>query len=52
MKSSESAVVEFRFIRNPEFIRTGSRILFREGRTKGIGLVTMTDPFEPVSFER
>ena len=52
VKSSKTATVEFRFIRNPEFIRSGSRILFREGRTKGIGFVTKTVPFEPVTFER
>jgi len=52
IKSSESATVEFRFIRNPEFIRVGTRILFREGRTKGIGLVTKIESFEPSNLER
>ena len=30
----------FKFIKNPEFVKSGARILFREGRTKGIGQVT------------
>jgi GTPase len=52
IKSNETATVEFRFIRNPEFIRVGTRILFREGRTKGIGLVTKIEPFEAGTFDR
>ena len=35
-----------RFIKNPEFVKIGARILFREGRTKGIGTVTQVFPFE------
>lgn len=30
----------FVFLRQPEYIVVGSRLLFREGRTKGIGEVT------------
>ena len=35
-----------RFIKNPEFVKTGAKILFREGRTKGLGKVTQVFPFE------
>ena len=46
MKSSDQASVVFRFIKNPEFVKLGAKILFREGRTKGIGRVTKIFPFE------
>ena len=37
------ASVMFKFIKNPEFVKSGARILFREGRTKGIGQVTQVN---------
>ena len=37
LSAGERACVKFRFLRHPEFLRVGSKILFREGRTKGIG---------------
>ena len=40
LHTNEKAVVTFRFINKPEFIRTGARLLFREGKTKGMGEVT------------
>jgi len=46
MKSNDQRSVMFRFIKNPEFVKIGARILFREGRTKGIGTVTQVFPFE------
>ena len=38
--NNDKAHVVFRFLRYPEYIKPGSRLLFREGRTKGIGRVT------------
>ena len=29
----------FRFVQRPEYLTVGERILFREGRTKGLGIV-------------
>jgi len=52
MKSSDQASVMFRFIKNPEFVKVGARILFREGRTKGIGKVTQVFPFEHREADR
>jgi len=46
LRSSDQASVMFKFIKNPEFVKPGARILFREGRTKGIGQVTQVFPFE------
>jgi hypothetical protein len=31
--------VRFRFLQRPEYVTGGTRFVFREGRTKGIGVV-------------
>ncbi len=36
----ENGRVRFKFLCRPEFLRVGSRVLFREGMTKGIGEIT------------
>jgi hypothetical protein len=33
------ACVRFRFLQRPEYVTPGTRFVFREGRTKGIGVV-------------
>lgn len=45
LESSEKAAVTFRFIKNPEFVKPGARVLFRDGRTKGIGRVFKVEPY-------
>jgi len=45
--TNEKAVVVFRFFNRPEYINIGSRLLFREGRTKGMGEVTKIFPLLP-----
>lgn len=40
IRTNDVALVSFRFIRNPEYLRVGARLLFRDGRTKGIGKIT------------
>uniref|UniRef100_A0A672FDT2 Uncharacterized protein n=1 Tax=Salarias fasciatus TaxID=181472 RepID=A0A672FDT2_SALFA len=40
LRTGERAVVRFRFIKHPEYLRVGAKLLFREGVTKGIGHVT------------
>jgi GTPase len=37
LRTGQSAKVLFKFSHHPEFITVGSQILFREGRTKGLG---------------
>ncbi|XP_061889067.1 GTP-binding protein 2b isoform X1 [Entelurus aequoreus] len=44
LRTGERAVVGFRFIKHPEYLRTGAKLLFREGVTKGIGHVTRLLP--------
>lgn len=44
--TNDTASVMFRFLQHPEFIRPGSRLLFRTGSTQGIGNVTQIFPIE------
>lgn len=44
LRTGEKAVVCFRFIKHPEYLKVGAKLLFREGVTKGIGQVTKLQP--------
>ncbi|KAK9963944.1 hypothetical protein ABG768_005158 [Culter alburnus] len=44
LRTGEKAVVRFRFIKHPEYLKVGAKLLFREGVTKGIGQVTKLQP--------
>lgn len=54
LRTGDRALVTFRFsitniirfIKNPEYIKVGSRLLFREGRTKGLGKVVSLTPMD------
>ena len=39
IRTGDRATVAFRFVQRPEYLTVGDRILFREGRTKGLGIV-------------
>eukprot|EP00879_Flechtneria_rotunda_P004973 GHRR01005249.1.p1 GENE.GHRR01005249.1~~GHRR01005249.1.p1 ORF type:complete len:692 (+),score=252.35 GHRR01005249.1:378-2453(+) len=39
LRSGDRACVRFRFLQRPEYVTAGTRFVFREGRTKGIGVV-------------
>lgn len=39
LRSGDRAYVRFRFLQRPEYITPGTRFVFREGRTKGIGII-------------
>lgn len=39
IRTGDRAQVAFRFVQRPEYLTVGDRILFREGRTKGLGIV-------------
>lgn len=43
LRSGDRACVRFRFLQRPEYITPGIRFVFREGRTKGIGIVVGTE---------
>lgn len=44
LSTNDSASVLFRFMRHPEYVVPGMRILFREGLAKGVGKVTQAFP--------
>ncbi len=39
IRTGDRAMVAFQFVQRPEYLAVGDRILFREGRTKGLGIV-------------
>ncbi|KAI8800164.1 P-loop containing nucleoside triphosphate hydrolase protein [Cladochytrium replicatum] len=39
LRTGDRALVVFRFMQVPEYVKVGTRLLFREGRTKGVGKV-------------
>jgi GTPase len=51
IRTGDRATVAFRFVQRPEFLCVGERILFREGRTKGLGIVKSLG-FEPGSLSK
>lgn len=50
IRTGDRATVAFRFVQRPEYLAPGDRILFREGRTKGLGIVKSVsyDPEKPL----
>ena len=40
LRTGDRATVVFEFVGNPEFLKEGMKLLFREGKTKGLGVVT------------
>ncbi|CAK7199459.1 hypothetical protein SEUCBS139899_002139 [Sporothrix eucalyptigena] len=50
LRTGERALVAFRFLQRPEFLVPGDRLLFREGRTKGLGIIKSVgyDPAHPL----
>ncbi|KAK3061340.1 hypothetical protein LTS18_006482, partial [Coniosporium uncinatum] len=53
IRTGDRATVAFRFCQRPEYLAVGDRILFREGRTKGLGIVKAVgyDPNKPLNPE-
>jgi len=39
MRAGDKGIIKFRFMYKPEYLKEGTTILFREGRTKGLGVV-------------
>lgn len=40
LRTGDKGQIKFRFMYRPEFLKVGTTILFREGRTKGLGVVS------------
>lgn len=49
LRTGDKASCRFRFIKNPEYIRPETRMVFREGRTKAVGNITKIYPYIPGS---
>lgn len=45
LRTGDKATCLFRFIKNPEYLHSGTRMVFREGRTKAIGNITKVFPY-------
>ena len=39
VRTGDSAIVDFEFLFKPEYIEIGQKIVFRDGRTKGVGII-------------
>lgn len=42
--TNDTASIMFKFTRNSEYVKPGMRVLFREGTSKGVGVVTQVFP--------
>ena len=40
MRTGDTGFIKFRFMYRPEYLKKGTTVLFREGRTKGLGVVS------------
>ncbi|EDW79833.1 uncharacterized protein Dwil_GK17995 [Drosophila willistoni] len=49
LRTGDKAHVKFRFIKQPEYIRAGQRLVFREGRTKAVGNILKPMPHAAAS---
>ena len=50
LRSGDRSLVRFRFMQHPEYLTIGTRFVFREGRTKGIGVVAgLVDPEDEIN---
>lgn len=54
IRTGDRALVAFRFMQRPEFLAPGDRVLFREGKTKGLGIVKSIgyDPNQPLNLTK
>ena len=52
LRTGDKAKIRFRFLYHVEYINEGWTLLFREGRTKGIGKVINCIPYDPIKDER
>lgn len=47
LRTGDKAQVRFRFMKNPEYLHTATRFVFREGRTKAVGTIAKLLPDAP-----
>lgn len=51
LRTGDKANVNFKFVKHPEYLKVGQRLVFREGRTKAVGNVTKIVPHEPLASQ-
>merc|ERR1711862_280306 len=47
LRTGDKAQALFRFVKHPEYLKEGQRLVFREGRTKAVGNVNKIIPYVP-----
>ena len=48
LRTGDRGLVRFRFMQRAEYLKVGTKLIFREGRTKGLGTVTEVFPVKGV----
>uniref|UniRef100_A0A0K0E672 Tr-type G domain-containing protein n=1 Tax=Strongyloides stercoralis TaxID=6248 RepID=A0A0K0E672_STRER len=48
LRTGDRDVVTFRFLRHPEYLRLGTRLVFREGRAKAVGKIINVIPHQGI----
>lgn len=48
LRTGDTAKIQFKFMFHPEYIELGSKIIFREGITKGLGEITNISPVDTI----
>ena len=46
LRTGDRGLVRFRFMQRAEYLKIGTKLIFREGRTKGLGTVTEVFPLK------
>jgi hypothetical protein len=46
LRTGDRGLVRFRFMQRAEYLKVGTKLIFREGRTKGLGTVTEVFPLK------
>jgi GTPase len=44
LRTGDKGLIRFRYMYRPEYLKVGTTVLFREGRTKGLGVVSRVFP--------
>jgi len=52
LRTGDRSKVRFKFLYYPEYLKVGMRLIFREGRCKGIGIITSINPSEDEPVEQ
>ncbi len=52
LRTGDKGVIRFRFLKSPEYLHIGTSILFREGRTRGLGHISKIFYDEPTKKDK